>query len=350
MSEKPVLWGVEAAKAIAQSGLTIYEPIERQSPLFFDMEVLEDLLNEKLYGLNLAYPNRTRSKHSKTAVCVAMGYPVPKSFKKTQPRFPGQDLDVVVQKSDNFQPWNEEISPTRRYAMIRVDSVGRATNVRVVTGETLARLDRTGTLTQKYQAKRQNENSGSRLVSDKDTENFSRLFAPRDSLPPSTLEKMSPIARPIVGAVLTIKALYDHLLEIVGRELEDAGFDQERNRGAALHRLACHTLGLGSYADNGQFPDILCQALEMKLQTSPTIDLGLVSPDSVEAAEEIGVAIRHCDVRYAVAYADRLSPTRLRIAAVVLVTGESFFTEFQRFEGKIINTKLQIRLPAGFFR
>ena len=33
---------------------------------------------------------------------------------------------------------------------------------------------------------------------------------------------------------------------------------------------------------------VLCQALEVKLQLSPTIDLGLVLPDSTAAAQELG--------------------------------------------------------------
>ena len=41
-------------------------------------------------------------------------------------------------------------------------------------------------------------------------------------------------------------------------------------------------LGYSRYEDKGQFPDIRHQLLEVKLQTSPTIDLGLVLPSSTE--------------------------------------------------------------------
>lgn len=105
-------------------------------------------------GMSLAgLPLRTRSKVVKTAVCEALGYPVPSSFKKTQPRFFGQQLDTYAQKALNLQIWNEELSPTRRYAIIQVledDSVGK---VRVVNGQQLAILDKTGTITTKYQAR-----------------------------------------------------------------------------------------------------------------------------------------------------------------------------------------------------
>jgi hypothetical protein len=146
-----------------------------------------------------------------------------------------------------------------------------------------------------------------------------------------------------------LRAIYRRLLPIVGSEIRDPGLDQERYRGEALHRLACERLGLGRYADRGQFPDILCQALEVKLQISPTIDLGLVSPDSDAPAQEVSAEIQHRDIRYAVAYGERLGPSRLRVTHLVVTTGWDFFTEFFPFQGRVINAKLQIRLPRGFF-
>jgi hypothetical protein len=113
--------------------------------------------------------------------------------------------------------------------------------------------------------------------------------------------------------------------------------------------LVCERLGLGMYADGGQFPDILCQVLEVKLQLSQTVDLGLVSPDSKSGAQEVGSGVRHCDSRYAVAYGSRVGDVRVRIDAIVLTTGADFFDEFQRFEGLIQNRKLQIPLPAELF-
>lgn len=350
MTITPLDSGDTVAMAIAESGLSIYSPIDRQSRLFFDIAVLEEHLRSRLEGLSLAYPIRTRAKYSKSAVCQAMGYPIPRSFKRTQPRFPGQDLDVYVQKANNLQIWNEVVSPTRRYAIIRLNATDQVTNVRVVTGETIARLDRTGTLTKKYQAKRRADRAGSKLVSEQDTLRFIGLLNPVVALSASALSEMSPTARPEKGQLLTIQTLYHRLTEMIGQHLEDAGHDQERLRGEALHRLVCRTLGMGTYAETGQFPDILCQVLEVKLQTSPTIDLGLVSPDGEEVAEEVGSGIRHCDARYAVVYAERISSTILRITDIVVATGEDFFSEFQRFEGNVRNAKLQIPLPSDFFR
>jgi hypothetical protein len=183
-------------RALAASGLSIHDSLDGRPDLFLSVEDLERILNERLVGLGLAFPIRTRAKVAKAAICEALGYPVPKSFRKTQPRFLGQDLDVYVQKSDNLQVWNEEISPTRRYAILRVDDIGKVASVRVVTGEAIAALDRTGKSTRKFQARRRPGRAGSRLVSSFDTEDLQRLLRPSDHIPPSTLAATSASARP----------------------------------------------------------------------------------------------------------------------------------------------------------
>jgi len=109
---------------ISQSGYSIYDTIEIGDPnLWIPSAELEEILDIKLRGIKLTgLPLRTRSKVVKEYVCNALGYPAPKSFQKTQPRFPGQNLDTYVQKSNNLQVWNEELDPTRRYVLIRLSS------------------------------------------------------------------------------------------------------------------------------------------------------------------------------------------------------------------------------------
>jgi hypothetical protein len=89
--------------AIRKSGLSIYELLQAHLDLFIDDEDLESILDKGLRGLVLDQPLRTRSKVLKSKVCEVLGYPVPSSFKKTQPRFPGQNFDTYVQKSNNLQ-------------------------------------------------------------------------------------------------------------------------------------------------------------------------------------------------------------------------------------------------------
>lgn len=155
-----------------------------------------------------------------------------------------------------------------------------------------------------------------------------------------------PVSPPVHGKVLSVRALYDRLLGLVGRRMEYS--TSERLRGERLHRLACEVLGLGSYADTGRFPDIVCQALEVKLQTSPTIDLGLVTPDSDGPAVTLSPRLRHSDARYLVAYGGHDTEV-LRVEHIVVSTGADFFQEFQRFGGLVQNRKLQLRLPSSFF-
>jgi hypothetical protein len=220
--------------------------------------------------------------------------------------------------------------------------------VRVVNGDTLAILDTTGTLTQKYQARLIVGQKASELISSSDTSRVKEIINGFD-------EKKVNLADPTDRAngenLLPIKLIYERLSKIIGKTFSDSGYDQERNRGGLLHRLVCQALGYQTYHDNGQFPDVPNQLLEIKLQTSPTIDLGLVNPDSktlLHTPKINGKQIRHCDVRYALFYA-KITDKQVTITNFFLVTGEEFFSRFPRFEGKIINKKIQIPLPADFF-
>ncbi len=337
------------ASNIAASGLTIYDQIEvGDQSLWIPSPELEFLLDEGLCGTVLAgLPLRTRSKVVKEHVCRVLGYPVPGSFRKTQPRFPGQLFDTYVQKSNNLQVWNEELSSTRRYVVIRVNSEDTIDRVKVVTGDTLAELDTTGTLTQKYQAQCILGTEVSELIAAEDT-SMLRPFVSTTFEPSNTV---TPIVHPSQNQLLPIASLYERLTPLIGQGFDDAGIDQERNRGAALHRLVCNALGYASYQDDGRFPDVRHQLLEVKLQTSPTIDLGLVTPSSIEPLDvpQIGGnVIRHCDVRYAI-FCANTDGNRIEITHLFVSTGESFFTRFPQFQGKVLNKKLQIPLPADFF-
>jgi hypothetical protein len=348
-TNKPPLDPQLFVATIRQSGLTIYDTIKVGDPaLWIPTPELQALLDAGLRGLSLkGLPLRTSSKVVKTKVCEVLGYPVPKSFRKTQPRFPGQLFDTYRQKSNNLQVWNEELSPTRRYVLIRVSDDDVVTRVRVVTGEALALLDTTGTLTSKYQARCIPGNKATELITPTDT----ALLTPFVRRNVDLRNVATPVKHPQAGELLEIKVIFKRLSALVGQKFADAGFDQERNRGAALHRLVCTTLGYASYQDDGQFPDVRHQLVEVKLQTSPTIDLGLVRPNSTEALDVPmieGKQIRHCDVRYAVFYAC-VAAGQVNLTHLFLTTGEGFFGRFTQFQGKVLNAKLQIPLPSDFF-
>lgn len=335
---------------IASSGLSIYDSIEVGDPdLWLPSPALEEVLSSSITGLSLSgLPLRTRSKVVKEKVCNALGYPIPKSFQKTQPRFPGQQFDTYIQKSSNLQVWNEELSPTRRYVIIKVSDEDIVEKVKVVTGSTLSTLDTTGTLTQKYQARLIPSEESCELVSAQDSDQLSALTHEKVDLKGL---KAVPTDDPSETTLLTIATIFEKLKTLIGATFKDTGFDQERNRGGFMHGLACKALGYASYKDDGRFPDIRNQLLEVKLQTSPTIDLGLVTPNSsdpLDVPKISGVQVRHCDVRYALFYG-KTDGEVVSITNVYLTTGEAFFKRFPQFQGKVLNKKLQIPLPKSFF-
>lgn len=337
-------------EAIAHSKLTIYQPINVGDPvLWIPASALEVILQSALCGLSLAgLPLRTRSKVVKQYICKGLGYPVPKSFPKTQPRFVGQCFDTYVQKSNNLQIWNEEIDASRRYVIIRVSDHDIITKIKVIGGENLARLDTTGTLTQKYQARLTCGIENEELITPVDTERLSDLVS-EDTMtfPPS----ISPVSNPQHGQLLSISSIFNRLKGLIGTTFLDSGIVQERNRGVILHRAICNQLSYSNYQDDGRFPDVRHQLLEVKLQTSPTIDLGLVSPDSTVVLDVPQIEnryIRHCDVRYAIFHAVT-DGNKIQLTHFFLTTGEGFFNRFNQFGGKVLNKKLQIPLPLDFF-
>ena len=347
----PLDSAIAKVKNISESRINIYDLINVGDPkLWLTSSELTAILNFFLVGKSFqGYKLRTRSKVVKSSICEILGYPIPKAFRKVQPRFSGQQFDTYVQKSKNLQIWNEEIIPERRYVIIRLNENYIVAALRVISGIDLALLDTTGKLTKKYQASLINTDQKSGLVNDSDTGVICTVLALGQR---TTTATSSPIDEPSNNSLLPISQLFEKLVVLEGRTFKDAGHDQERNRGGELHRLVSQELGYKDFEDDGQFPDIRNQLLEVKLQTSPTIDLGLVSPDSegVLDVERIsGLNIRHCDVRYAIFYAT-VSNGTVTINRLIMSSGQFFFTKFRRFEGKKINEKLQIYLPARFFQ
>ena len=331
-------------EAIAGSGLTIYDRISRHdADLWIPTPQLEQLLDAHMRAMPLAdLPLRTRSKVVKEHVCRALGYPVPRTFRRTQPRFPGQHFDVYVQQSSNLQIWNEGIEPARRHVIVRVDTDQTIVQVQVFTGEDLARLDTTGTLTRKYQARMVSARSSTELVVESDT---TRLQAVVNDDADLSLDQPTALPRP--GGLLSIESIFGKLHGLLGTRFSDPGRSQERSRGALLHQLVCQRLGYANYGDDGRFPDIRGQLLEVKLQTSSTIDLGLVDPhseDPLDVPRIGGALVRHCDVRYAV-FSAATDGAEVALTGLTVTTGEMFFARFAQFEGRVVNAKLQIRLP-----
>lgn len=330
---------------IKKSELSIYDYIDPTNPhLYIPTIELENILADALIGLSLSgFALRTRSKIVKSAVCNALGYPVPNSFRKTQPRFPGQNFDVYTQKSLNVQIWNEDVDITRRYVFLKTDEYDIITAVRVISGFELIQYDRTGTLTRKYQA----------------TMNFydGNICSPNDSPTvqdwiidsANTVFEYTPNSIPKRQQLLRIGEIFRRLSPMVGKSILYLDAIQERNRGAELHAMICQHLGYLSFEDDGTYPDIVNQLLEVKLQTSPTIDLGLHSPEDGERIISVGETTFYSDdIRYAI-FNGEVIGNRIVLTNLYLVTGEDFTSYFPLFKGKGTNAKIQIPLPHDFF-
>lgn len=331
---------------IAQSNLSIYDPINPEDQyLYIPTNVLENILSNHMLGLSLAgLPLRTRSKVVKQEICAALGYPIPRSFKKTKPRFPGQNFDVYTQKSMNVQIWNEDIDGNRRYVFFKVSETDVITSVKVITGDILAQYDRTGTLTKKYQATM--PSFGRNICSSNDSPTVENWIV--DEKEPLLLET-TPNNYPCRNQLLRINEIYRRLLPMVGKSISYIDAIQERNRGAELHSMICQHLGYSIYEDDGTYPDIINQLLEVKLQTSPIIDLGLHSPIDGECIASVeNTHFYSEDIRYAI-FDGELCGSHIILENLYLVTGEDFTNYFPLFRGNGTNAKIQLLLPYNFF-
>lgn len=328
---------------ITDSKISIYDHINPEDrDLYIPTFALEQIISDYLIGFSLeGLPLRTRSKVVKAKICEALGYPTPRSFIKIQPRFPGQNFDVYTQKSMNVQIWNEEVDAARRYVFLRVDENDIITSVRVISGDVLAKFDRTGKLTTKYQATMASFNN-SHLFSE-DSINVSNWI----EHPHNSLNNINPNYYPTPNQLLPIEEIYDRLLPMVGLNIDYLNPLQERNRGAELHSLICEYLGYSIYEDDGNYPDIANQLLEIKLQTSPTIDLGLHSPEDGEPIVTIGDTTFYSeDVRYVI-FDGSVEGHYIRLNHLYVVAGYKFTQHFPLFNGQ--NAKIQLPLPIDFF-
>lgn len=331
---------------IRKSGLTIYDFISKDdTELYIPINELERILDEGMRGFSVdGLALRTRSKIVKSEICKVLGYPVPSAFKKTQPRFIGQNFDTYIQETLNVQIWNEPVDPERRYVFLRVDDKKVISRVKIITGAELVKFDRTGTLTQKYQAIMTTRNA-SVLFSKSDTSRIDK-WATDDA---GVLVDVAPNSMPKKNQLLRIASVYSKLLPMVGKSIDYLDAVQERNRGAELHKMICEHLGYLKYEDDGSYPDLVNQLIEIKLQTSPTIDLGLHSPeDGADVVVASGATFKSEDIRYAV-FEGEVNHDKILLKYLYLVNGKDFADAFPLFKGKGTNAKLQLPLPSDFF-
>jgi hypothetical protein len=131
--------------------------------------------------------------------------------------------------------------------------------------------------------------------------------------------------------------------KLIGKKLNSAS---TKNRGQALERMTLELLGYEMNKNDflyGGFPDIINQLLEVKVQDSPTVDLGKFSPEK----EEIVIATKNLttfDVRYLIALTN---PKTEIIEGVILSPGEKLGNIFSYVSNQ--SYKCQRAIPMAFF-
>ena len=125
--------------------------------------------------------------------------------------------------------------------------------------------------------------------------------------------------------------------KLLGINLNMAG---TKNKGQMLERAVMTLLGYNSLLV-GDFPDIPNQFLEVKVQDSPTIDLGKYSP---EFEEKVHSNITTKDIRYLIALTNSRNKA---VESVVLVSGEELCETFTFVSAT--SFKCQRSIPMSFF-
>ena len=122
--------------------------------------------------------------------------------------------------------------------------------------------------------------------------------------------------------------------------------DATKTRGQTLEKIVARLLGYTTSNKllAGGYPDVMNQLLEVKIQDSPTVDLGLYSPQF----EETLPAMRNIttrDVRYLIALMDS---DESRIAGLIICAGGDLGKHFTYVADE--SYKCQRSIPMDFFK
>jgi len=156
--------------------------------------------------------------------------------------------------------------------------------------------------------------------------------------------KSGMVEEPELKELYSISLLKKMVAEkLIGKKLDSAA---TKNRGQALERMTLELLGYDIKENEllyGGFPDINNQLLEVKVQDSPTMDLGKFSPEK----EEVIIAEKNLttfDVRYLIALTD---PKTEIIEGIILSPGEKLGKLFSYVSDQ--SYKCQRAIPMTFF-
>lgn len=172
-----------------------------------------------------------------------------------------------------------------------------------------------------------------------DTKNLSYLIR-HNYQPPKSNMIEEPEQRKIFSIQLLKQIVADKL---IGQKLESAA---TKNRGQALERKVLELLGYTTNESEllfGAFPDIRNQLLEVKVQDSPTVDLGKYSPE-IEEIVIPNLKISTHDIRYLIALTNQETEI---IEGIILAPGEKLGEVFSYVSDQ--SYKCQKSIPMKFF-
>jgi len=156
--------------------------------------------------------------------------------------------------------------------------------------------------------------------------------------------KLGMVEEPDLKELYSISLLKEMVAKkLIGKKLEAAS---TKNRGQALERMTLELLGYKVEENEllyGGFPDIKNQLLEVKVQDSPTVDLGKFTPEKEEIVIE-EKTLTTFDVRYMIALTD--SKTEI-IEGIILSPGEKLGKVFSYVSDQ--SYKCQRAIPMAFF-
>lgn len=149
---------------------------------------------------------------------------------------------------------------------------------------------------------------------------------------------------PQEGEVASIQSLEPVLIDnLIGKTIDPAA---TKNRGQTLEYSVISLLDYDVSEDSvlaGGYPDLPNQALEIKIQDSPTVDLGKYSPQfETEVYSDLDITTE--SIRYLIALMNKETN---EVEGFILVPGKSLGEHFSYVADK--NFKCQRSIPMSFF-
>lgn len=155
---------------------------------------------------------------------------------------------------------------------------------------------------------------------------------------------MNMFDEPQEGEVVSIQSLKPVLIDnLIGKTIDPAA---TKNRGQMLEYSVISLLDYDIKEDSvlaGGYPDLPNQALEIKIQDSPTVDLGKYSPQfETEVYSDLDITTE--SIRYLIALMNKETN---EVEGFILVPGKSLGEYFSYVADK--NFKCQRSIPMSFF-